>query len=624
VPPGQSKPGPTLVEDRFGSPAVAPATTRFGHAEADSATRKLDSGRVRSRDFSFSTFIPTYLCMGRLSATAEPVHAAADSDRLIDPVENALLTLLERHPTAQVFAVGGESSPKVVAFPPGVPVGRHQVLDNSQLLLEQVVPPDRAGVAKLWGRARVQGAAVVPVRLLSDPELVSSLYFLDLRNRYDAMIAVFAEGHAADNTIVQTASLPPLPPRLARAIKDVSSTFESVDPALAEILGWSPDELIGRRAIEFVHPEDRETGIANWMEMLDSPGTSRRVRLRHMHRDGSWVWMEVSNENHLTDKAHPHVVSEMVDISDEMSALEALRAREQLLAQLTDTVPVGLFHVDLDSNLLFANRRLREITGAGVGSTLSDHLATVHPEDRPSLDEAVRIATSGAPVDVVIRVLPEYGGSIRHCTVSMRPLRSESGAVEGVTGCVDDVTVNVLSRQELEARAATDPLTGCFNRVATFSALQELLDRSHSGVSLPGSGTAVIFADIDRLKPVNDVMGHAAGDELLMRVAERIQCSVRSGDLVGRLGGDEFLVVCPGVSSAADALTLAASLASRAFGCHMDLPGGSVAVRASIGVAWTDAPGAQADQLVREADIAMYQSKREGRSEPVMVRRPES
>lgn len=562
--------------------------------------------------------------MGRPLTVGGTIHTAAESGRTIDPVENALLTLLDRHPNARVFAVAGCGAPKIVAFPPGVPVVRQRVVKDDRNLMDHVVPPDRGAVAKLWGRARTQGVAVAAIRLLSDPETVSSLYFLDLRHRYEAIIGLFAEGEALDDSIVTAASLPALPPRLARAIKDASSVITAADPALSEILGWDPEELIGRRAIEFVHPDDREPGIANWMEMLDSPGEVRRVRLRHMHRDGSWVWMEVSNEYRLSEDPHACVISEMVDISEEMSAIEALRGREQLLGQLTETVPVGLFHVDLDGNLLFANRRLQEITGAGVGSTLSDHLATVLPEDRPRLEEAIRIATSGAPVDVEIRIEPEYGGSIRHCAVSMRPLRSDSGSLAGVTGCVDDVTVNVLSRQELEARAATDPLTGCLNRVATFAALQELLDRAQSGVNVPRSGTAVIFADIDRLKPVNDVLGHAAGDELLIGVAERIQRSVRSGDLVGRLGGDEFLVVCPGVSSAQSALSIARSLASEAFGIQMSLPGGRVSVRASIGVAWTDAPGARAERLVREADIAMYHSKRDRSSEPMMLRRAES
>lgn len=509
-------------------------------------------------------------------------------------------------------------------LPPGIPIDRHRIMEVDERDLKRLVPPDRAVMARIWGRARAAGTAVGPVRLQSDPEVTSSLYFLDLRHRYGTMIGLFAEGERVDESVVRGASAPGLPPRAAHAVKDESSSIKSVDPALTEILGWAPDELVGRRAVELVHPEDRDAGIASWMEMLDSPGSSRRVRVRYMHHDGYWVWMEVTNENRLSDDHDGCVASELVDISDEMSALEALRAREQLLGQLTETVPVGLFHVDLEGNLLFANRRFQEITGADIGATLAGQVASVLPEDRPRLEEAIRVALAGAPVDVEIRTEAHHGDGVRHCAVSVRPLRNESGAVSGVTGCIDDVTLDVLSRRQLEEKATTDPLTGCLNRLATLAALQELLDRPHSLLSAPRSGTAAIFVDIDRLKPVNDVLGHAAGDELLVRAAQRIQRCVRSGDLVGRLGGDEFLVVCPGVSSAEDASRIAEALASRAFGRKARLPGGSVTVRASMGVSWTDAPGARAEQLVREADAAMYRSKRRRHSDPVVFRQPET
>jgi PAS domain S-box-containing protein len=304
-----------------------------------------------------------------------------------DPINASLLTLLDRYPTALVFAVGGSYSPRAIPLPESVPVKDHEVVDGTRDLLDEVLPADRVVVAKMWGQARSQGVAVAPIRLVSDPLHPWNFYLLDLRGTYQAMIGVVTEGTSAPSESIVTATrIPVLPPRIARAAKDAAAVIRWVDPALSQILGWTADELIGRRTIELVHPDDQELGIANWMEMLATAEWKRPVRLRHRHRDGSWVWLEVTNQNRLEDKEHGDILAEMVDVSEEMATIEALHAREQLLGQLTETVPVGLFHVDLDGNLLFANQRFYEMTGIASGSTLEQQLALVEAEDRTRLD----------------------------------------------------------------------------------------------------------------------------------------------------------------------------------------------------------------------------------------------
>jgi diguanylate cyclase (GGDEF)-like protein/PAS domain S-box-containing protein len=486
--------------------------------------------------------------------------------------------------------------------------------------MDEIVPADRAAVAKLWGQARTQGAAVISVRRVSDPENPSNLYLLDLRSRYQVMIGLFTPGFSSDgDEIVEAARLPTPPPRLARAVKDTSAVFTWVDPALPVILGWAPEDLIGQRTLELVHPDDRELGIATWLEMLDSEGQSPPVRLRHRHRDGSWVWLEVTNQKRRGDGDEIDVLTQMLDVSEEMATIDALHAREQLLGQVTETVPVGLFHADLAGNLLFANGRLSEMMGSAFGPKLIDQLAAVDADDRAHLEAALGAAADGTEFDTIVRVADE--GRTRHCSVSVRPLRDDYGTVTGLTGCVEDVTASVQSRSDLEVKAISDPLTGCLNRAATLAVLQDTLDRAPVGVS-DQAGTAAIFVDLDRFKPVNDQFGHATGDEVLLRVAERIRTSIRSGDVVGRLGGDEFLVVCPHVADPETALAIALSLQTRAFGSPIDLGATRVDIRASLGVAWSGERNAHATTLVAQADAAMYRSKREGRAEPVMFTDP--
>ena len=412
-------------------------------------------------------------------------------------------------------------------------------------------------MAKLWGQARTQGAAVAAVRRVSDPENPSNLYLLDVRHRYQVMIGLFTPGYSSDgDEVIEAARLPMPPSRLARVLKDTSAVFTWVDPTLSVILGWAPEELIGQRTLELVHPDDRELGIGTWLEMLDSDDQSPPVRLRHRHRDGSWVWLEVTNQKRPSDgDDEVSILAQMLDVSEEMATIDALHAREQLLGQLTETVPVGLFHADLAGNLLFANGRLSELLGSPFGPRLIDQLERVDPEDRAQLEAALGAATDGAELDTIVRI-PEEGRT-RHCSVSVRPLRDDYGIVIGLTGCVEDVTASVQSRSELEVKAISDPLTGCLNRAGTLAVLQDTLDRA-VGVT-DRVGTAAIFVDLDQFKPVNDQFGHATGDEVLLRVAERIRRSVRSGDVVGRLGGDEFLVICPNVVDPETALAIARS-----------------------------------------------------------------
>jgi diguanylate cyclase (GGDEF)-like protein len=162
---------------------------------------------------------------------------------------------------------------------------------------------------------------------------------------------------------------------------------------------------------------------------------------------------------------------------------------------------------------------------------------------------------------------------------------------------------DVLSRQ-----ARHDTLTGLPNRAALTELLRTALDRSR----LVGSEVAVLFIDLDGFKLINDSLGHPAGDELLVRVAERIQAAIRAGDVVARLGGDEFVVVLGDV----DGIATATNAAER-IGEQLERPfrisGNNATISASIGIALANADCLSIDDLLRKADMAMYEAKASGR-----------
>ena len=167
---------------------------------------------------------------------------------------------------------------------------------------------------------------------------------------------------------------------------------------------------------------------------------------------------------------------------------------------------------------------------------------------------------------------------------------------------------------ELSVQARHDPLTGLPNRAA----LMEQLGIALAGARRLGHDVAILFIDLDGFKAVNDSLGHAAGDELLVRASERIRSVIRESDIVARLGGDEFVVLAVNSSDEINRATGAAARIVSTLENAFRLGAQDVYVSASVGVAWAPAGEVTADELLRRADLAMYQAKSRGRSQYVV------
>ncbi|HEY7134797.1 MAG TPA: diguanylate cyclase [Acidimicrobiia bacterium] len=380
----------------------------------------------------------------------------------------------------------------------------------------------------------------------------------------------------------------------------------AADGATQDILGWDAPELVGAASTSFIHPEDQPSAVAAWFEMLGEQGAVVTWRGRYRGRDGAWRWVEATNTNRLDDPDEPRVISSFAPVAaHEVGIEEELRARKQLLAQLSDALPVGLFQIDRNRHITFANDRLYTIVGAGEAATIDAQFAALLPSDRARFEAALGAVLDGDTVDdVELRLWAgdETASTVRVCRLSLRSLTDTIDVVTGAIGCLSDVTDSVRLRYELELRASIDALTGCLNRAATVELLELQLHEQQRG-----RGLAVMYIDLDDFKRVNDRHGHAAGDAVLVRVVELVKETIRARDEVGRLGGDEFLVICPDVASERDAHDLGDRLGRS---LHGSLAIGSSVIRfqASIGVAWSDEP-TSVDALIARADGAMYATK---------------
>jgi diguanylate cyclase (GGDEF)-like protein len=391
--------------------------------------------------------------------------------------------------------------------------------------------------------------------------------------------------------------------------------IQAVDEPIVDLLGWRPDQLIGLSSTKFIHPDDQPSAIAAWVKMVDSSDGAGVWRGRYQSAWGTWVWVETVNR--YDGSVTPIVFTTMRGVTAEQASMEErLYARSQLLSRLSDALPVGVFQVNLSSHVTFTNDRLHVIVGVGLRPTVDEQLSAIVEEDRCFFQAALATALADRPVDdIELRLrLPADGrqrtaDEERVCLLGLRTLTDSSGVVSGAVGCLSDVTEAAQLRRELEVRASIDALTSCLNRAATL----EMIART---VAAPApaphgaQGNAVVFIDLDHFKAVNDTLGHAAGDRLLVEVADRLRGTLRDGDHVGRFGGDEFLVICPGVDSPDQAREIAERIAM-VLTSTVDLGSCPIQLQASVGVAWTK-KRLDADTLIAWADSAMYESKRLG------------
>ena len=230
-----------------------------------------------------------------------------------------------------------------------------------------------------------------------------------------------------------------------------------------------------------------------------------------------------------------------------------------------------------------------------------------HPDDQGQLLEQLQLVEQGDQGRLRVR-MQDRQGCWHWLELHLGPYRHPDGRQRGVVGALQVVDREVAAEADLNRRARIDSLTGLLNRQEVLERLAWLNQRRRQG----DSPLAVLFCDVDHFKVINDAHGHSGGDAVLQALAERLRHCTRSGDLVGRLGGDELLVVLQGMDSLAAAEALAQKI-HRSVQTPLTLPTGTVQPTLSIGVTLLEADESM-DAVVDRADQAMYEAKQHGRN----------
>ncbi len=289
------------------------------------------------------------------------------------------------------------------------------------------------------------------------------------------------------------------------------------------------------------------------------------------------------------------------------SQKEAQRQERMLTVLLQDFeqhADEALWETGPAGHLNHLSPRLAELLGVGEADIRAQTFLPLL--ERRALEgvEALQHALdAGAPFRDQ-RLALRDGDALRHLSINGKRLLDERGRTLGWRGVIADVTDKVAAERQLRQLAHTDSLTGLANRFTLRDALAGALRQRRPG--------ALLMVDLDHFKVVNDSLGHSAGDELLKCVAQRLRETLRTGDLVARLGGDEFAVLMTHTGDAKEAATLAARLID-ALQAPIAVQGRHLRVGASVGITLFDAEAGGVDDLLVQADTALYAAKEAGR-----------
>ena len=380
------------------------------------------------------------------------------------------------------------------------------------------------------------------------------------------------------------------------------------NPTAVAVYGWSAEEAIGRDVVELlVDPDARFEARALLRAVVaDGRGTQGQFRTISRQGDPILLWWSVSP---VPDEG-PEVglVAVSADMTAHDAAVRQLASSEARFRALAEGSPIGICTGNRRDGCTFANRRLGAILGLEPAECLGHGwAAVVHPGDRDWVVEAFRReAAKATEIGLHYRVV-RPDGSIRQVATTLAAYLSPELDDEWV-GTVDDITDRLRAEEELARQALHDPLTGLPNRVL----LAERIERALGRIRPSDTSLAVLFIDLDGFKAVNDDHGHASGDTVLSQVADRLRGVVRPADTVGRLAGDEFIVLCEELR--APAVDRVTERIREALERPYEVDGHSISLRASIGTAATaTSDGSDYEGLIAAADAAMYRDKQRGR-----------
>ena len=397
-------------------------------------------------------------------------------------------------------------------------------------------------------------------------------------------------------------------------IVDSDGTLRYASPAFERVLSYDSEEVVGKMNVfDHVHPDDLPHVLEETEKALSEGDiTTNKAEYRFRHKDGSWRWIESVGTYLLDDPAVRGVVLTSRDVTERKEAEENLRQAEQRYRTLVEQIPAVTYidPVDDPDTSLYTSPHIEQMLGYTPQEWQTQKVwpKCLHPEDRERVLAADKRFEAGGsePFREEYRLLAK-DDSVVWVREEAVLVRDEAGEPLYWQGVFYDLTERKALEERLHYQALHDPLTDLPNRRLFMDRLGQALRRTrrwHHQV-------AVLFMDLDGFKVVNDSLGHEVGDFLLTVVAQRLWRCLRPEDTLARFGGDEFVMLIEALDDPVQAVQVAERITEELRSPFI-MEGRDLYVIASIGISLGDARTHDTDDLLREADTAMYRAKDEG------------
>jgi diguanylate cyclase (GGDEF)-like protein/PAS domain S-box-containing protein len=390
------------------------------------------------------------------------------------------------------------------------------------------------------------------------------------------------------------------------AIAGPDSGLAWVSPAVEEMLGYPVDAMIGKCAVDLVHPDDVDAVVSRFLTVGGDPSVTPTVELRLLRSDGDYRWFQCSLANRLDDPDVRGIVMSMHDIHARRCSEDALRMSELRMRSILETAADAIVTSDDTGTIIefnqAAERMFRRSASDMIGRLYYEILGP-KAGNKMWPRRAIDAARSGIPMEIVTQ---RADGEAFEARISISRTSLDGRTL--ITAILRDVTQEKETARVLEQRGLYDDLTGLASRKLLIDRLEESVRRARRRRTFVG----VVLLDVDRFKHVNDSLGHDVGDALLVQIAQRLQAGAGETNTVARLGGDEFVVLCDEVGDI-DEVSDHAHRLDELLRAPFTLDGVELMLTASIGIAMWNGGDEPADELVRHADAAMYRAKDRGR-----------
>jgi diguanylate cyclase (GGDEF)-like protein/PAS domain S-box-containing protein len=379
-----------------------------------------------------------------------------------------------------------------------------------------------------------------------------------------------------------------------------------VNQRMCDLVGYTREEFLGRNPVEFVDEENSR--IFEEKARIVPNRQTRTYEIALRHRDGHNILTEFRATNLFNEDGS--VMGVLAFVAD-LTVRKQAEAKLHLAANVFSHAREGIIITDASGTIIDVNEAFTRITGYGREEALGQN---------------PRILKSGrqdkAFYEVIWRDLTEQGhwsgeiwnrrkdGEVYAELLTISSVRDATGAVQQYAGLFSDITAMMQHQSQLEHIAHFDALTSLPNRVL----LADRLQQAKAQALRRNQQLAVAFLDLDGFKTINDQHGHDTGDQVLVKLAQRMKQALREGDSLARLGGDEFVAVLIDLEDQAASLPMLSRLL---LACAQSVQVGDLSLHVSASLGVTFYPQAQdidADQLIRQADQAMYQAKLAGKN----------